>query len=225
MERYVIIVAGGSGKRMQSGIPKQFIPVGEKPVLMHTINAFRAAFNDIHIVVVLPERYIKLWKDLCTEFSFTISHSVTAGGRTRFHSVQNGLKLIKGDGIIGVHDGVRPFVSRQTIHLAYQAASEYGAAVPVTELNDSLRVINNGSTTPADRSMYRLVQTPQCFSAGILREAYNAGFKQEFTDDASVVEASGVSVTLTPGNFENIKITRSVDLAFAEVMTKKRFII
>lgn len=225
MERYVIIVAGGTGKRMKSGIPKQFIPIGEKPVLMHTINAFRSAFPDIQIVVVLPGEYIKLWKELCTEFSFSVSHSLTSGGKTRFHSVKNGLKLIKGDGVVGVHDGVRPFVSRQTIHQAYQAASEHGAAVPVIELNDSLRMINNGSTVPADRSLFRLVQTPQCFRTHILQEAYKAAYRPEFTDDSAVVETAGFPVTLTSGNFENIKITRTIDLAFAEVLTKKRYII
>lgn len=210
---------------MKSGIPKQFIPVGDKPVLMHTISTFRSAYNDIHIVVVLPERYIKLWKDMCTEFSFNISHSIIAGGKTRFHSVQKGLKLIKGDCIIGVHDGVRPFVSMQTIKLAYDAACDHGAAIPVIELNDSLRMISNGSTVPANRSLFRIVQTPQCFRSHILQEAYKTGYKPEFTDDAAVVEAAGFPVSLTSGNFENIKITRSIDLAYAEVLTKKRFII
>ncbi len=225
MERYVIIVAGGTGVRMQSGIPKQFIPVADKPVLMHTMLAFKAAFEDIHIILVLPEKYIKLWKDLCVEFSCTISHTITSGGPTRFHSVRQGLKLVKGDGIIGIHDGVRPFASQQTIRTAYQTAEERGTAVPVIELNDAIRMVTVDNAAPVDRNIYRIVQTPQCFRADIIRNAYKTNYKPEFTDDAVVVEASGITVELTQGNYENIKITRSVDLAFAEVLTKKRFVI
>jgi 2-C-methyl-D-erythritol 4-phosphate cytidylyltransferase len=225
MERYAIIVAGGSGIRMQSGIPKQFIPIGEKPVLMHTMAAFKAVYEDIHIITVLPEKYIRLWKDLCVEFSFNISHTTTPGGRTRYESVKQGLKLVHTDGIIGVHDGVRPFGSQQTIRTAYETAEVMGAAIPVIELNDSLRLLHNGATLPADRNRYRLVQTPQCFRAEILKKAYEAPYRIEFTDDATIVEAAGYTVELTPGNFENIKITRTIDLAFAEVLTKKRFII
>jgi 2-C-methyl-D-erythritol 4-phosphate cytidylyltransferase len=225
MERYVIIVAGGSGERMQHGIPKQFIPVGGKPVLMHTMAAFRTALPDIHMVVVLPEKHIKLWKDLCTEFSCTISHTITAGGKTRFYSVRQGLRMIRPGTIVGIHDGVRPFVSRQTILTAFETAEKTGTAVPVVELNDSLRMLSNGTTHPADRAHFRLVQTPQVFKADLLLEAYKANYRKGFTDDASVVEAAGHTITLTEGNFENIKITRSVDLAFAEVLTKKRFVI
>jgi 2-C-methyl-D-erythritol 4-phosphate cytidylyltransferase len=225
MERYVIIVAGGMGKRMLSGLPKQFIPIADKPVLMHTMGAFYAAFPDIHVVVVLPSEHIRLWKDLCTEFACTIRHSIAAGGKTRFHSVASGLKLTGNEGVIGIHDGVRPFVSRQTIHDAYRAAEEHGAAVPVIALNDSLRHVSNGATHPVDRNAYRLVQTPQCFRSDVIRDAYKLGYRAGFTDDASVVEAAGFPVALTEGNFENIKITRTVDLAFAEVLSKKRFVI
>lgn len=225
MDRYVIIVAGGSGVRMQTGIPKQFIPIGEKPVLMHTMAAFKAAYEDIQIVVVLPEKFIKLWKELCVEFSCNISHTITPGGKTRFHSVLQGLKHVNTESIVGVHDGVRPFVSQQTIHTAFETARESGAAVPVVELNDSLRKLRKNGSSLADRDTYRLVQTPQCFRSEILKEAYKTTHNSSFTDDASVVEAAGFPVTLTPGNFENIKITRAIDLAFAEVLTKKRFVI
>lgn len=225
MERYVIIVAGGSGERMQLGVPKQFIPVGGKPVLMYTMAAFRSAIPDIQIVLVLPEKHIKLWKDLCTEFSCTISHTITAGGKTRFHSVKQGLRMIRPESLVGVHDGVRPFVSKQTILNAYDTAGKTGAAIPVVELNDSLRMISNGVTHPADRGHFRLVQTPQVFRSEVLIEAYQASYQKGFTDDATVVEAAGHTVTLTEGNFENIKITRTIDLAFAEVLTKKRFVI
>lgn len=225
MDRYVILVAGGSGVRMQSGIPKQFIPIAEKPLLMHTMAAFKAVFEDIRIITVLPEKFIKLWKDLCVEFSCTISHTPVAGGDTRFHSVKQGLKHITTEGIIGIHDGVRPFVSHQTIYAAYETAAEQGTAVPVIELNDSVRMIHNEVTIPVDRSRYLLVQTPQCFRSDIIRKAYEQPYRPDFTDDATVVEAAGYQVITTPGNFENIKITRNIDLAFAEVLSKKRFII
>lgn len=225
MEKYVIIVAAGSGVRMQGGIPKQFIPIAEKPVLMHTMAAFRKAFEDIHIIAVLPDKHIKLWKEMCVEFKCNINHAIVAGGKTRFHSVQNGLKHVQSDGIIGVHDGVRPFVSQHTLITAYNAAMEKGAAIPAIELNDSIRLLSNGQTLPVDRDQYRLIQTPQCFKAEILKDAYKTTYKRGFTDDASVVEAAGYQIELTPGNFENIKITRTVDLALAEVLLKKRFII
>ncbi|HRZ41680.1 MAG TPA: 2-C-methyl-D-erythritol 4-phosphate cytidylyltransferase [Bacteroidales bacterium] len=223
MERYVIIVAGGSGTRMQSGLPKQFIPVAEKPILMHTMAAFKAAYEDIRIVTVLPEKFIKLWKEMCTEFSFSISHSIATGGETRFQSVRHGLRLVPEQVLVGVHDGVRPFVSVQTIRAAFETAEATGAAVPVVEIHDSVRQVLNGASVPADRSAFRIVQTPQCFQASLLKQAYQQKEKPEFTDDASVVEAVGHPVTLTPGNYENIKITRTIDLAYAEVLSKKRF--
>lgn len=225
MKRYVIIVAGGDGIRMQTGIPKQFIPIADKPILMHTILAFKLVYSDIHVITVLPEKFISLWKDLCLEFSFNIPHTIARGGKTRFHSVQKGLKQIKEDGIIGVHDGVRPFVSEQTIITAFETAEKTGAAIPVIGLSDSLRMIHDETSIPADRNLYRLIQTPQVFKAEVLREAYKQSYSKQFTDDASVVEASGYPITLTEGNYGNIKITRSVDLAFAEVLTKKRFVI
>jgi 2-C-methyl-D-erythritol 4-phosphate cytidylyltransferase len=225
MERFVIIVAGGSGKRMGGGLPKQFIPIGEKPVLMHTMANFEAVYPDIRIIVVLPEKHIKLWKDLCTEFAFNTKQTITKGGETRFDSVSNGLKLVTGDGIVGVHDGVRPFPSRKTIREAYEKAAIHGSAIPVLQLNDSVRRIIKDKSIPVDRSEYRIVQTPQCFRSEILREAYKQKENSTFTDDAAVVEAAGFPVTLTEGNFENIKITHAVDLAFAEVLTKKRFFI
>ncbi len=225
MNRYVVIVAGGEGKRMQSGLPKQFIPIGDKPILMHTMTAFSEAFRDIQMVVVLPEKHIRLWKDLCTEFACSLRHSIAVGGDTRFQSVRNGLKLISGDGIIGVHDGVRPFAGRQTIHTAYQTAAEHGAAIPVVLLNDSLRHVSNGEAKPVNRSDFRLVQTPQCFRADVIKEAYLQKEQPHFTDDATVVEAAGHRIVLTEGNYENIKITRSADLAYAEVLTKRRFML
>lgn len=225
MDKYVIVVAGGSGKRMQQELPKQFIPIAGKPVLMHTIQAFKTAFDDIKIITVIPEKHIKLWKELCVEFSFSISHTIATGGETRFNSVQNGLKHVTTDSIVGVHDGVRPFVSKETIQRVFIAAQKYGTAIPVVELNDSIRKISNGLTEPANRNHYRLVQTPQCFRSDIIKNSYNTNYRPEFTDDASVVEAYGIQIKTTQGNFENIKITRSIDLAIAEVLTHKRYII
>jgi 2-C-methyl-D-erythritol 4-phosphate cytidylyltransferase len=225
MERYVVIVAGGRGNRMKTGLPKQFIPVAEKPVLMHTMEAFKSACEDVRMVVVLPKKFISLWKDMCVEFSFHISHTIAPGGQTRFHSVQQGLRHVPEECLVAVHDGVRPFVSKQTILDAFQTAEEKGTAVPVVELNDSIRMVHSETSRILDRSEYRLVQTPQCFKASILKKSYQQHYQPEFTDDASVVEAAGYPIHLTSGNFENIKITRTIDLAFAEVLSKKRFVI
>lgn len=226
LKKYVIIVAGGSGSRMKSSLPKQFIPVGEKPILMHTIEVFRNCIEDIGIILVLPEKYTKLWKELCTEFQFPVSHQITNGGSTRFESVSNGLKLVQNNNsIVGVHDGVRPFVSESTINNTFAAAEEHGTAIPVVELNDSIRKLTENDSIVQDRAEFRLVQTPQCFKYSILKKAYEQEYQDTFTDDASVVEAAGHKIELIEGNFENIKITRSFDLAIAELLSKKRFII
>lgn len=223
--KFVIIVAGGSGSRMKSRLPKQFIPIGDKPMLMHTIQRFISCFEDITIIVVLPKKYIPLWKDLCVEFSFNIKHTITSGGKTRFESVKNGLQLISGDGIVAVHDGVRPFVAEKTIKQVFEAAVKHGAAIPVITLKDSIRQVNSSHHKSLNRDEYRLVQTPQCFSSDIIINAYKHNSFNQFTDDASVVEASGVPVILTEGNYENIKITNTFDLAVAELLTKKRYLI
>jgi 2-C-methyl-D-erythritol 4-phosphate cytidylyltransferase len=223
--KFVIIVAGGSGSRMKSGLPKQFIPIGDKPILMHTIQRFVSCFEDITIIVVLPKKYIPFWKDLCVEFFFNIKHTITAGGKTRFESVKNGLQLITGDGIVAVHDGVRPFVTEKTIKQVFEAAAKHGAAIPVISIKDSIRQVNSLHHKSLNRDDYRLVQTPQCFSSAIIHNAYKHNSSNYFTDDATVVEASGIPIMLTEGNYENIKITNTFDLAVAELLTKKRYLI
>ncbi len=222
MEKVVIIVAGGRGKRMKSDIPKQFLPIFGFPILMHTIKKFYRHDNSINIIIVLPKTQIKAWKKLCRDYKFTIDHNIVQGGITRFHSVKNGLSKIKGeDRIVAIHDGVRPLVSLETIRRCFKKAASSGNAVPAIEIPESLRIIDNGRNTPADRSRYRLIQTPQVFQFRLLKEAFKQNYTPEFTDDASVVESMGHSIYLVDGNKENIKITTPSDLLVAESYLKK----
>lgn len=220
MQNYVIIVAGGKGLRMGSDVPKQFLLVGGKPVLMHTIEAFHKADDELRIILVLPGEQQSYWQRLCDEHHFTIPHLIATGGETRFHSVGNGLALIPdddSDSVVGVHDGVRPFVSKDVILRCYEVAHEHGAAVPVVPVVETLRqVLPEGDSLTVDRNLYRLVQTPQVFRVSILKEAYRQPYVPTFTDDASVVEALGHRITLVDGNRENVKITTPSDLIFAE---------
>lgn len=223
--RYVIIVAGGKGLRMGADIPKQFLPVGGQPVLMRTILAFREFDPRMKVILVLPHHQQEYWKGLCAEYSFREPFAVADGGETRFHSVKNGLALIPDDaeGVVGVHDGVRPFPSEETISRVYDEAERTGAAVPVVPVVDTLRHIEGGDITEGEsktvsRNEYRIVQTPQTFSIRILKDAYRQEYSDFFTDDASVVEHAGHAVSLVEGNRENIKITTPFDLAVAEAM-------
>lgn len=224
MTRYVIIVAGGKGLRMGGDIPKQFLPIGGKPVLMRTIEAFRQTFPDIQVVLVLPESQQDYWHELCAKYHFEEAYTLANGGETRFHSVQNGLaKIVDMDeAVVGVHDGVRPFVSSETIYRLYAEAERQGAAIPVTPCVETVRrVHSDGSSRTVPRDEYRLVQTPQTFRLSLLRRAYQQPFTTFFTDDASVVEALGEPVSLVEGNRENIKITTPADLRFVEGLIKK----
>lgn len=217
MERYAILVAGGKGLRMGGDIPKQFLPIGGKPVLMRTIEVFREAYPDIHIILVLPVLQQEYWQQLCCEYAFGIPFQIANGGETRFHSVSNGLKLVPGDveGIVGVHDGVRPFVSVETIQRCYDEAVEYGAVVPVVPIVETVRQLHkDGTNFTVPRDEYKLVQTPQTFRVSLLKEAYRQSYIPAFTDDASVVEALGKPVHLVEGNHENIKITTPADIRF-----------
>ena len=219
MNRYVIIVAGGRGLRMGSEVPKQFLPVGGVPVLMRTIEAFHQAVPQIRTVVVLPASQHEYWRQLCRQYSFDVPLQIADGGETRFHSVSNGLALIGDDveGVVGVHDGVRPFVSAEVIRRCYALAEERGAVVPVVPVVETLRQLDTeGCSRTVDRSAYRLVQTPQTFRLSLLKQAYRQAYCPEFTDDASVVEALGCEITLAEGNPENVKITTPADLRFAE---------
>jgi len=214
----VIIVAGGKGERMQTDIPKQFIELKSRPVLMHTIDVFVQYNYQIDIIVVLPETQIENWRMLCKKHAFEINHQVVKGGSVRFESVKNGLNIAKDDGLIAVHDGVRPLVSVATIAACYREAKQSGAAIPVVESVESIRQLDGDISVAVDRDKFRLVQTPQVFDAKILKMAYEQEFSPLFTDDASVVEASGVKISLVDGNRENIKITTTFDLKLAEMM-------
>ena len=217
MERYAILVAGGKGLRMGGDIPKQFLPIGGKPVLMRTIEVFCQAYPDIHIILVLPASQQDYWQQLCQDYHFTNPVLIADGGETRFHSVSNGLKLIPEDaeGIVGVHDGVRPFVSVETIRRCYDEAVELGAVVPVVSVVETVRqLLKDGTSVTVPRDEYKLVQTPQTFRISLLKEAYQQQYTSFFTDDASVVEALGKPVHLVEGNRENIKITTPADIRF-----------
>lgn len=218
MKKNVIIVAGGKGLRMGNDLPKQFIPIGGKPVLMRTIEAFYRFDQDINIILVLPVSHQDYWKSLCEEYNFSIEHLIANGGETRFHSVKNGLALVT-DGLVGVQDGVRPFGSVEMIKRCFDAAREFPAVIPVIDSTDSLReVVDEDKSRIVDRSKIRLVQTPQVFDVNVLKKAYQTDFKETFTDDASVVEAMGVNVHLVKGEVTNIKITTPLDLKIGELI-------
>lgn len=227
MERYVIIVAGGKGLRMGGDLPKQFIPMRGKPILMHTLEAFHRWDNSAHIVLVLPVDHQEYWAMLCREIGCGVEHKVVNGGETRFHSVKNGLEWVANhhasigsdsDALVAVHDGVRPFVSADVISACFDRAAILGAVIPVVPMVDSLREQDEKGSHPVDRSRFMAVQTPQVFSLQLLTKAYGEPYSPLFTDDASVVEAMGKMVGTVDGERENIKITTPFDLLIAEAM-------
>lgn len=218
----ILIVAGGRGTRMGGPQPKQFLELAGRPVLMHTLEAFDRWDASARLIVVLPEDQIETWKRLCEAHVFGRTHHVVAGGETRFHSVRNGLGAVASDGLIAVHDGVRPLVAPSVIAACFAAAADGGAAVPVVPVVESVREVDaDGGSRPVDRTRLRVVQTPQVFRADVLRAAYCLPYDPRFTDDASVVEASGVAVRLVPGNRENIKLTTPMDLLLAEQLMRR----
>lgn len=216
MKKVAVIVAGGSGVRMNTNLPKQFLLLKGKPVLYYTIRAFLEAYKDIQIILVLPEEHIAAGQEIIDAFFDYTRISITIGGRTRFHSVQNGLKLIEEESIVFVHDGVRCLLSQQLIHRCYDAALEFGSAIPVVDSKDSVRLIANENNEAIDRDLVKLVQTPQTFHSKILLPAFAIDYKDKFTDEATVVEAFGLKVHLIEGEADNIKITRPIDLIVAE---------
>ena len=217
---YIIIVAGGKGLRMGTDIPKQFLPIGGKPVLMRTLERFREYSADLQIILVLPKAQQDYWKELCQKHKFTVAYQMTDGGETRFHSVQHGLALIPDDaqGVVGVHDGVRPFPSVEVIRNCYETARTAKAVIPVIPIVETVRRLDGGCSKTVSRNDYRLVQTPQTFDIQLLKAANRQPYNDGFTDDASVVEAFGYDITLVEGNRENIKITTPYDLKIAEVL-------
>lgn len=218
---YVIIVAGGKGLRMGTDIPKQFLPIGGKPVLMRTLERFREYSQALQIILVLPKDQQDYWKELCKEYNFNVEYLLADGGQTRFHSVQHGLAFIPDDaeGVVGVHDGVRPFPSIDVIKRCYETARETKAVVPVVPVVETIRKIGTTSHT-VPRNDYRLVQTPQTFDIQLLKAANQQPYKDDFTDDASVVESYGQTITLVDGNRENIKITTPFDLKIASLLVQ-----
>ncbi len=217
---YIIIVAGGKGLRMGSDIPKQFLPIGGRPVLMQTIERFREYSPTLQIILVLPKAQQDYWQKLCKEYAFDIDYQLADGGETRFHSVQHGLALIPDDaeGVVGVHDGVRPFPSIDVIRNCYETARKKKAVIPVIPVVETVRHILGDTSVTVSRNEYRLVQTPQTFDIQLLKAANRQPYNDGFTDDASVVESYGHAITLVEGNRENIKITTPYDLKIAEVL-------
>ncbi len=222
MEKFAIIVAAGLGTRMKNNTPKQFLLIKNKPVLWYSINAFLKTYNDINIVLVIPEEYIETVKQIAAMFEETQKINVTIGGITRFHSVQNGLKTVSKNSIVFVHDAVRCLVSHQLIQRCYNDAVAHGSAVPSIAVTDSVRILKNDYYYSEDRCNIRIVQTPQTFLSDILLAAYEQEYKDAFTDDATVVESYGEKIFLTDGEYDNIKITRPVDLLIAEKIIEER---
>ena len=221
---YIIIVAGGKGLRMGADIPKQFLPVGGKPVLMRTLERFREYAADLQIILVLPEAQQDYWRELCQQYHFDVEYTLANGGETRFHSVQNGLALVPDDaeGVVGVHDGVRPFPSVEVIRNCYETARTAKAVIPVIPIVETVRHLVSESNVQRSitvpRGDYRLVQTPQTFDIQLLKAANRQPYNDGFTDDASVVEAYGFDISLVEGNRENIKITTPFDMTIAEAL-------
>ena len=221
IKNYAIIVAGGIGSRMLSDIPKQFLLLNGRPMMMYTIEAFYHCQAHPEIIVVLHPDHHDYWLQLCVAHNFVIPHQLVGGGDTRFQSVKNGLKVIDGDSIIAVHDAVRPLVDVKVIDQSYMVAAEKGNAIVAVQSRDSIRQLKNNQTAAVPRDEIYLVQTPQAFRSDILRKAYEQDYHSNFTDDASVVELSGVDIHLVNGNHTNIKVTFPEDIAIAEMLLGK----
>ncbi len=212
----VIITAGGIGKRMEANLPKQFLCIDGKPILMRTIQRFFDYNSAIQIIVTLPHDWVEFWKELCEKHNFQISHEIVDGGKERFHSIKNALQKANGS-IVAVHDGVRPFVSKETIQSCMMEAKMKGAAIPFLEMKESIREIGIGNSRAVNRARFITIQTPQCFQKEILVNAYKQEYHAGITDDASLVEQMGITIQLVPGNEENSKITSPIDLKIAEL--------
>jgi 2-C-methyl-D-erythritol 4-phosphate cytidylyltransferase len=222
MKKYAVLVAGGNGTRMGSSLPKQYLHLNDQPILLHTLKAFVSAYDDIQIILVLPESYIDYTKSILEENNFLYPMQFVTGGETRFHSVQNGLKAISDEGIVFVHDAVRCLVSADLIRRCYDQALENGSAIPVVPMKDSVRMVDENNMNHAvSRSKLRLVQTPQTFQTNVLLPAFECIYHDSFTDEATVVEAHGQKVYLIEGEDTNIKITSPVDLLIATAYLKR----
>lgn len=222
MEKFVVIVAGGKGVRMGSALPKQFLPLQDKPVLYHTIKAFKDAYADMQLVLVLPKDQLSYAQMVLQAFDERIDLTIVAGGETRYHSVQNGLKAVHENAIVFVHDGVRPLVSADLIRRCYEQAAEKGSAIPAIAVADSMRLADGDDSKPVDRGQLRIIQTPQTFRGDILLPAFQQAYNDAFTDEATVVEAHGTKIHLVEGERSNIKVTTPEDLILAEALLNAR---
>ena len=220
MKKYAVIVAGGSGLRMGTQVPKQFLLLGGKPVLWHTLTVFLEAYEDLDIILVLPEEHMETGKKILYSTQAPERIRMVTGGTTRFQSVKNGLRYVEEDSIIFVQDGVRCMLTTSLIHRCYDKAVEYGAAIPVIDSKDSVRLVTPEGNVAMDRSRVKLVQTPQTFRSEVLLPSFRVEYQELFTDEASVVEASGHKVHLVEGEPHNIKITTPEDLKLAEQLLK-----
>jgi 2-C-methyl-D-erythritol 4-phosphate cytidylyltransferase len=220
LKEYALIVAGGKGTRINSKLPKQFIALNGKPILLHTIEAFFKYSEKISVVLVLPEDDFGIWESICKEYNFNKAIILQKGGETRFQSVKNGLDKIEGEGLVAIHDGVRPLVSSDLIGASFHLAAVHGSAVAAVRLKESIRMTDQDTTKAVDRSKFRLIQTPQTFNLQLIKKAYQIKEDPSLTDDASVAEKSGHKISLFEGSYENIKITTPEDLIVAEALMK-----
>ncbi|WP_153801118.1 2-C-methyl-D-erythritol 4-phosphate cytidylyltransferase [Foetidibacter luteolus] len=222
MKKFAVIVAGGSGKRMGNAVPKQFLLLKDKPVLWYTLDSFLRAYADLQVILVLPPEHVDKGKTIAATLPGGDRITITTGGETRYHSVQNGLKLVTASSVVFVHDGVRCLISVPLIQRCYNQALVKGSAVPAVAATDSIRILNGAGHAVADRQLVRIIQTPQTFLSNIIVPAFQQQYSDSFTDEATVVEAAGNEVFLTEGEYDNIKITRPVDLIIAERIVSER---
>lgn len=222
LTKYAVIVAGGKGVRMGSAVPKQFLPLAGKPVLHYTVQAFIDAYPDINLILVLPEEQLSYAQMLLQSFPERIDITIVAGGETRYHSVQNGLKAVTAGAVVFVHDGVRPMLSPQLIRNCYEQAIAKGSAIPAIPVPDSIRSIEGGDSQPVNREQLRIIQTPQTFLTDIIMPAFEQEYQVAFTDEATVVEAYGTKIYLIDGEQSNIKVTNPADMLIAESLLKAR---
>ncbi len=223
MRRFVLISAGGSGTRMKTDLPKQFLEIAGKPLLIHTFEAFMQVDPSFEFVLVLPENTFDYWRKCCLEHQFRQPYLLASSGPTRFHSVKSGLRLVPNDALVAIHDGVRPLVSTRVILEVFQTAEKLGNAVPAIPVNESLRITDHAHSQPLAREKVRIVQTPQCFRADLIKKAYNRNFDESFTDDATLLEVDGHRINLVEGNRENLKITTPADLKIAAALLISEF--
>jgi len=221
-KEYALIVAGGKGTRIKNSLPKQFIELNRKPILLHTVEAFLKYSASLSIVLVLPEEDFKTWKAICEKFNFNKPIVLQKGGETRFQSVKNGLDKIQGEGLVAIHDGVRPLVSSDLIGASFRLAAVHGSAVAAVRLKESIRMTDQDNTKAVDRSKFRVIQTPQTFDLTLIKNAYQIKEESSLTDDASVAEKSGHIISLFEGSYENIKITTPEDLIVAEALLSNK---